>query len=108
MSAKKLKKWTMLSAVSNVGLAYALYDITANGEVVALRDMTGDGWVDTVHVDTNGDKVADYLMQDTDGNGDIDIIGEPGENGEVADVLVEGGVFESLLEGLGSMLEFFG
>lgn len=81
------------------GLAYALYDINANGEVLAWADTSGDGLVDAVAMDIDGVPGADIVLRDTNADGLADDV--------ISVTPEEGGFFEGLFEVVGDVLSLF-
>lgn len=74
---------------SAFGVAHALYDINANGEVVEWADVDGDGVAETAKIDTDGDGVADYT-RNNDGNLLTGNINEIDDNGDETNLVDEG------------------
>lgn len=107
MTAKKLASWTMTTATSAAAVAYTLYDIHANGEVIGGADISGNGVIDAVAVDVDNVAGAEFVLRDTDGNGLFDMVSNIDPDGTIAETVAEGGVFEMLLKGVASVLDWF-
>lgn len=103
MTAKGLKMWSIATkAITAGGVAYALYEIGQNGQVVGVSDVNLDGVTDEHRIDVNNDNIADYHLNDTDFDGQFDQLSRVNQ-GDVTDGAgladVSGG--EALADGAG-------